>query len=395
MSLLNLISRFKINSKKDYKLLEKTVDDISNFASKSWKIPEEAKKFTRVEIGKASDPKYKREIVTFYNDQGLIIKRCFKGGDSPASIRTYTYGSDLTPDLKYIETRKIITKQYQKSDEKAKKPVWIQVSEEDQHIHHLWNNRKGNNHSKKFTRLKKEYDLETMEPSKVTITEFPANLGLESKKDKKELSVKLKMKRDGNILIPKVKKISAQGDIVAPKKDKYLAYRFMTGKNKQESLAKYFIDEKELYRADIKIGTSEEKVSDGANACFKNLNGEIWFSGVVKNPVNTAAHEVEHAYQYSMIGRANFGRSDYEKRCRSVCGPITHPYERYEARQYANASLSYPATIVEKDGTVNPLYWSNLLEVKAREAGAKAQKEYDNETDVLLKQFKYIPQKYI
>lgn len=379
---------------KPYKLLEKTEGKIAEFPSDSWAVPESADSFTRVKIGKKTDPEYSKEIVTFYNGDKGIIMRCKKGTGIPNTIRTYEHDFGLSKNEDGIFTRQVNEKQYLLVDEEADYRAWVPVSEETQCTHKLWDKKKGFDVPVKYTSVKKEHNLQNQSESTVTITEYPTTCGVEPKSAKREMKVGLKEDYVDGVYVPSVMEVSASDNVTLPKDDEFLPYRFVKGSQKQESLAKHFLKKKGLEGMHVTVGTSGVMVSDDAAACFFPKEGHIYF----KKPdtyaqANVSAHEVEHAWQHSLVGRSGAGKTQYEKNCKEILGPLTNPEEIAEAEKFAQASDNYSGQIKLEDGSINPKYWNNYLEVKAREAGEAAQKKYDEGEDVLLEQFKYIPKR--
>lgn len=379
---------------KKFVLFEKTDKlPISSFPENSWAIPEGAATFKRVRMGKASNPDFNREIVSFYDKENRIIKQWQRGSDIPNQMRVYTYDFGVTKRRKGVKVRNITTSKYLPLDEKFS--TWKKVSDETQFVHRDFDIRKEKCIAPKKVQISKtSYDLNSdgIRFSSVT-TEYPMNYGIEPKSAKKVLGVDIEM-RNG---IPYIVGTVQTPNVNFPSKDKFLAYRFLHGAEKQEALVRYFIREKGLEKANIPVGTSKTKVSENAVACFKNMDGEIWFKEPARymSPADIAAHEAEHAYQYSLDGRlkGHFNTTPYGRKCYNLFGPVPKNQVE-EAKAYKEAARKYPVLDPKEDLSKNSEYMYNYLEVKAREAGKKAEIEYEKGRDAILDQFPYTPDHY-
>ena len=375
--------------KSPYILLKKISESpIGKFPKDSWTVPEEAKTFNFVEIGKRADPAYNCEIVSFYDKDGNIIQRYQKGTDIPRKSRKHTYDFMLTKDKESLNIRRIKTTEYL-NDGKGDYN-WQHVSDEDQFVNTNYNVKKGTHCAKKVQINKTLYGkCDDGDNISVTMTEYPTTLGLEPKSAKKMMGVDMVMK-DG---IPYIYGTNQTLNVKFPTDDDFLAFRFLQPQAKQEALAKYFLKQKGLDKANVTIITSVSDVAENSSACFRPDAGIIFFKDVPRytSPADTAAHEVEHAYQHSQIGRLTSGRTDYEKRCHALFKPIVDKKEESEAFEYLCASESYPILTKNEDLVLNKDYMENYMEIKAREAGEKADEKYRKGRDFLMNQFRYLP----
>ncbi len=385
------------SSKTDYKLLEKTKKlSVDNFPKDSWALPTEADKYTRVRIGKKTDKNYEREVVTFYNSKGDMIRRCFRGTDMKNKMREYTKDfflprkdTELNGALGVNKTR-IKTSEFFPVDAVDQNlGEWKTVSDEEQFVYSMFDKIKENRSAKKLHINKNQYDYNGEKAHvRATCVEYPINLGFENPKDKKILSVQVGIENNR----AKIESVNHETNVEVPLNDKYLPYRMLVGNKKQECLAQHFLDEKDIGDLGILIETNKSKVNSNASAYFSSQNREIVFKDVQKyaNPVSTAAHEAEHAYQYSMIGRLGRIENYFEKKCYLDKGPLNFEYERIEARKYAEARDNYPKLSPKEDLSKNKDYQNNYLEQKARLASKLAIEIYEVGRQKLLNVFKYV-----
>lgn len=385
------------SSKTDYKLLEKTKKlSVDNFPNDSWALPTEADKYTRVRIGKKSDKNYEREVVTFYNSKGEMIRRCFCGTDMKNKIREYTKDFFLPRKDTELNGALGVNKRRIKTSEFF--PVvavdqalgeWKTVSDEEQFVYSMFDKTKGYRSAKKLHINKNQYDYEGDKAHvKATCVEYPINLGFENPKDKKILSVQVGIENNR----AKIESVNSETNVEVPLGDDYLPYRMLVGNKKQECLAQHFLDKKDVGDLGINIETNKSKVNNNATAYFSSQNREIVFKEVQKyaHPVSTASHEAEHAYQHSLIGRLGRANTYYEKTCRWKKGSLTAEKDIEEAKKYAIARDNYPILDSKEDLSKNKDYVDNYLEVKAREASKKATEIYEIGRKKLMDIFKYV-----
>ena len=385
------------SSKTDYKLLEKTKKlSVDNFPNDSWALPTEADKYTRVRIGKKSDKNYEREVVTFYNSKGEMIRRCFRGTDMKNKIREYTKDFFLPRKDTELNGALGVDKRRIKTSEFF--PVvavdqalgeWKTVSDEEQFVYSMFDKTKGYRSAKKLHINKNQYDYEGDKAHvKATCVEYPINLGFENPKDKKILSVQVGIENNR----AKIESVNNETNVEVSLGDDYLPYRMLVGDKKQECLAQHFLDKKDVGDLGINIETNKSKVNNNATAYFSSQNREIVFKEVQKyaHPVLIASHEVEHAYQHSLIGRLGRGKTYYEKNCRWKKGSLTAEKDIEEAKKYAIARDNYPILDSKEDLSKNKDYVDNYLEVKARDASKKATEIYEIGRKKLMNIFKYV-----
>lgn len=371
---------------KQYQLLEKAEILKKDAPDEFLFAPNKAVRIKHVTVGKRKDKDYYREIVSYYDDYDQIIMRTQSGNNIPRTKRTYTYSSGYTNDNKPVDIREVHTTQYIPAYEGANQGRWAPVCNEQQYVRNNIELSK----KKKVVNAKKLHitrtDYSTNGNRNITLTEYPMVYGFEPKSAKKEMKIGLNFKFGEKI--PTITDLSGSKNVELPQNDEFLKFRFLVGEEKQEALAKYFLEKKGL--ANAKVGVGTKKTHDTSNAEFDPEWGWIWFNKIVREPAKTAAHEVEHAWQHSIIGRA-FAQTPYEQRCRDIYGPLDTIELQIEAQRLAQAKAIYPSDTRTADGELKPEYLNNYFEVKAREAGEKAKEAYNKGRDFIIKQFKTIP----
>ena len=386
----NIARNLSDKPKSPYKLLEKTDKmDIAEFSHSNMTAPEEAKTFRRVEIGKKDDKEYRREILSFYDSEGRIVALYHSGRKCPQRMKTFEYGyNKKNRDVAEYDahTRTVKTTQY--FDEGK---TWKPIQEEEQYLYYMYDIRTPDNRAARKLHISKNvYDYKTKEPViHATLTEYPLNIARKDRDPKKTYGMDIVL-RDNR---PEVIGYSKDNNVEIPKDDKFLPYRMLLGENKQLSLTQYYIDQKGLAPVGISVRFAPDEVAKNICGEFNSNTGEILFREVskVEHPVLTASHEVEHAYQYSLIGRARHNQTDYETRCREILGTELSFMEMKDSAQYYKGKIKYPRLNPDEDLSKNKDYMNNELEVGAFKAEKKALKEYNEGREKILDVFKCIP----
>ncbi len=370
----------KINPEKcKFVLLEKTPKiNIQQYKTFSDNTPQNADSFTFVTIGMKEDKNYKKKITTFYLNEN-VVERLFESTEGERIIREYEHlGQDVKgSNCKY---RKIVQK---KMADGRPEFVTNLIEEMRTYISETKKNKKTGKNCLKLEIIKNIIDGNKIS---ATITEYPFN------GDRKVPKISNLRKIAGleielNESTPIITGTYETTNIKLPSNDKYLAYRFILDtKTKIKELTKHFIKEKNLDKLNIKVRV-EDTLGKNTAGYFDEERNEIVYAITASDIAKTTAHEVEHAYQYCQIGRVGKGYSQYGINSRKIFGPIDNLQESMEAYKYSIASINYPKLSDEEDLSKNMDYMNNYLEVKAREAGERASKEYKDIGAEFNKQF--------
>ena len=370
----------KINPEKcKFVLLEKTQKiNIDQYKTFSDNTPQNADSFTIVTIGKREDKNYKKKITTFYSDEN-VVERLFESTEGERIIREYEHRGHDVKDSN-CRYRKIVQKKMVNG-----KPKFVTDLIEEMRTYKF---QKQKNKKTGKNCLKLEIIKNIIDGNKIsaTITEYPFN------GDRKTAKIPNLRKIAGleielNESTPIITGTFETTNIKLPSNDKYLPYRFiLDSKTKIKELTKHFIKEKNLDKLNIKVRV-KDTIGKNTAGYFDEERNEIVYAMSTCDFVRTSAHEVEHAYQYCQIGRVGKGYSQYGRNSRKIYGPIDNLQESMEAHKYSIASINYPKLSDEEDLSKNMDYMNNYLEVKAREAGEKASKEYKEKGAEFNKQF--------
>ncbi len=334
--------------KTEYTLLAKNEHiDISQIdKDKHWRTPKSAVAFNYVKIGKKFNEDFSREIISFLDETGRIIERVFRENGANVKQRTYKYDKETrTIEHKTFDTSRIC------DDIKSQKArniwgMWKKEYSEKQWIYKIKDILTKNGKPATLLRTKRTTNLsEDGTTRKITLTEFPLNKKLRGQRQKITASGIIEV-RNHRV---KLHKFEHSDNINLDENDEYLKFRFLDLFNPDglKILGKHYIQKRGLAPLSLYIEPNSANVKPNSEACFSPATREIRFSPKVLKQyildiIDTIAHEVEHAYQHSQIGRLGKGRCDYEFEAFRKFGEIENLEEREEALRYAIARENYP-----------------------------------------------------
>ncbi len=354
-------------NKYKYKLLQK----IDNLDVKSTPFdtlaPLNTETVSVVTVGERGTDKFYKSVITFYDKKKNILQRNIEGNGTNIRRHYETRGDDVA------RLRNIVTEKY---DDSICQYKTSQI--EKQVTYKLPHKRK---FSTKLTIFKNVNDGDVIHS---TVTEYPFNGHGALRYLRKSLGLDLEMRKG----IPYIISTFETANAKFPSGDRFLPFRFMLDqKQKLHSMTRFFLKEKGLEKMNTRVYSSD-KVGKYTAGFFDETTNEIVYNPeTCAHVADLSAHEVEHAYQYSQIGRIGKGYSKYERTAQKLYGQIPNSSESLEAHRYAIASQNYPKIGKDDNPAEIPGYKENYLEIKANEAGEKAKKEYDEGAKFLKDQF--------
>ncbi|MBD5401967.1 hypothetical protein HDR58_04080 [bacterium] len=374
----------------DFQLLSKidkeSIKGSKSYILKDWgTIPNAADSFGYVRVGKKSDASFSKEILSIYDKTGKLISHIFRTEGFNVKKNTYAYPSSGNRLIKFFDF--VV---HSSPDRKFPSPTfdnanghWRNTASEFQIIQEESSH---NNMPSSKRLLTKRINVLSSDPMKFLrefiFTRYPLTSS-ENKSAKQVVSAKIKDENGEKSIFDFWKKdIDSGAALNVSSNDKFLLFRFLGMNTREglEALTRKLLKDKNLDVLNIMIYPEARFVSKNSIGHFSVWNQSIAYSPKLKEQnslvaVNTIGHEVEHAYQYSQIGRLGKGRSSYETRAYMKLGDLKCN-EVVEAIKYAEARDNYPNISDTEDLTKNIAYMTNYLEVKAREAGEKLQQEY-------------------
>ena len=380
---------------KDAKLLVKEDNVAIDKFSKdiSIKTPKEAKTYSYVKIGKKSDNVFSREIVSFFDSQKRLIVRLFQENGINVKQRLYSYKKKT----RIIQTREYSTARLPETyraniDICNKLGDWHVVSLEKQIKEKVSEFVKEGKKALQLLTRRVDYDPKDMDFEQITYTKYPLNLGFGKKSDKQVLSAKIK-KGNKDVKISELKQTANLG---IDEGDEFLKYRILDPRTADgmEYLTYKFLRDKNLDKLYLRVYPLDSDVGKNSAGYFSARKSQICYSPVLENyypedVVAVVAHETEHAYQHSLIGRVGKGMNSYEYDALREFGPIEYGDNNFrKSIEYAIARDEYPSYSSTEDLSRNRLYQENLLEVDAFAVEEPAKKAYTKN----LKNFEFFDQ---
>ncbi len=378
---------------KDAKLLVKEDNVAIDKFSKdiSIKTPKEAETYSYVSIGRKSDNDFSREVISFFDSQKRLIGRLFKENGVNVKQRLYSYKK---------KTRIIQTKEYSTArlpeTYRANTDIcnnlgdWHVVSLEKQIKEKVSEFVKEGKKALQLLTRRVDYDPKDMDFEQITYTKYPLNLGFGKKSDKQVLSAKIK-KGNKDVEILELKQTANLDE-----SDEFLKYRILDPRTADgmEYLTYKFLRDKNLDKLYLRVYPLDPDVGKNSAGYFSARKSQICYSPVLENyysedVVAVVAHETEHAYQHSLIGRIGKGINSYENEALREFGPIEYGDNNFrKSIEYAIARDEYPSCSATEDLSNNRLYQENLLEVDAFAVEEPAKNAYTKN----LKNFEFFDQ---
>ena len=222
------------------------------------------------------------------------------------------------------------------------------------------------------------------------ISEYPHLLN--GKKIGEEKKLAYAVDRDCSRVIPKTAVMSK--GISFPKEDTYLPYRALDISDMKLPVTKMAIRKRGLADMNITVKTDCKPNEDENNflAMFSNWHGDISYNKLKPffskaSLVFTAFHEAEHAWHYYLDARLSEGGTPWADIIYFLFGPLKSKRQIKEAEEYKQSIDNY----VPYNGKNREEYMKNYIEIKADEAGEKAETEYKNQGEIMRKNFPHIP----
>lgn len=177
-----------------------------------------------------------------------------------------------------------------------------------------------------------------------------------------------------------------------PKFDSFLGFRALSLEDFKIPITERFLRDRGIKHLGYKI-LPNYMPTDGKEITWKGLfcNGYIkfrktWVPKSKADFVSTSRHEVEHGWQYYLDARNGKDRGENMLAIGEKYGKLKDPKLQYEADKYTESIDNYIPAEKDYNG-----YRQNYIEVKAFDAGARAEEKYKKEGKILKEELKHIP----
>lgn len=382
--------------KSNFYVISKTTQNFSDYLSGTIRLSNQIPQTVKEVLIANKKGKVRGKITTFLDKEGNVIEKAFNIKDKPLKNRIYTsqknhIGTDevvtSTQIKEYTLNRKLIDI-YRKHMNRfinldTRTYFWEQESIQTNHmanntalgiknltisrIQNLKNFKQEYLHS--FTQYKPIVNNKISKNSPIKYIEYIVNNKFIALKSSIHT---INMKR--------------------PKFDSFLGFRALSLEDFKIPITERFLRDRGIKHLGYKI-LPNYMPTDGKEITWKGLfcNGYIkfrrtWVPKSKADFVSTSRHEVEHGWQYYLDARNGKDRGENMLAIGEKYGKLKDPKLQYEADKYTESIDNYiPA---EKDYN---RYRQNYIEVKAFDAGARAEEKYKKEGKILKEELKHIP----
>lgn len=338
-----------------------------------------------------------RKVTTFRDRNGNVIERAFDYYDKPyIKNRVYSSRNSDISDFETVVSKNI--KEYTLNKNLISTYKQLKAYQPGTEVAVLKEKLNLTNHIARDIDTGEKFFSQTIITPKTPIlyslhkfVEYPSIYqGHKTCYPKKELSFVVNNKTN-----TVVKGSEQATNVKVPKKDSYLAYRALGIDELKVPITERYIKERGLLKAEIEINTNycDKNRSETLAATASYFDGSIAFNKLHQfeskaDVVDSARHEVEHIWQYSLDGRRSAGiNSPFARRVYKIFGPIRDKKLKVEADKYSKAIDEYVEYDVDFDK-----YYNNYLEKMARKVAEKIKQQYIKEGAEIRKSFPHIPE---
>lgn len=343
---------------KPYNLLDRVDNvDIASFKNNpNVSYNPNATSYSYVKVGKNGDENFSREIYSFFDKDKKLLSRTFMQNGVPTRRQS----------IKYESTRRYLQEETFVSSGNGtfmgrSLGFWTFNKSEMRNVNIT---KSTNREMDVMCDTVTKQVLKNVDEFQYSYVQHPWILnGKLYRHNAKSLSADVKFMPD-NFTISNVKAKGFELDV----NDEFLKYRIVDPRSQKglNYLHQYVLDKNGVGQLGVSVSTSGRQA--GAIAGFEPAASRIsyydaYFKQSTTEAVNTVAHEGWHAFQFSLIGRAGYGRTEYERKAAEVLGELNET-EKKAAGMLSIARSNYVPALHDKYG-----YECNQLERGANLAG--------------------------
>lgn len=356
-------------------------DDIRNFHLADWEIPADATKFSYARLVHNSDKNIIKETISFFDKTGKIIESGLRQNGENVSRRIFEYFDKIRTTTTQIFSNYNLPNNIRNTLVTLKNHdgFWKTTSTEIMEINKFFNFINKQNtitgHSKRIEFINEG----SKQIQNLTFTIFPSK-GVPYRQNKKQVLTGTLTKNNNTVSLSNVSK---SDNLNLDLEDEFLLYRFLDPRTKdgQIYISKDLIKKKGISKLKLNIFPNSNNVSTNSSGQFSLENRSIEYSPNLQTTtsekaIGVIAHEIEHAYQYSLIGRIGKGHTSYETDALQKYGFLGGYENIVKANKYAIARDNYPRLKDNEDLSKNPKYLNNLLEKDAEKAAKEIIQKY-------------------
>lgn len=382
--------------KSNFYAISKTTQNFSDYLGGTIRLSSQIPHSVKEVIIQNKKGKVRGKITTFLDKEGNVIEKAFNIKDKPLKNRIYTsqknhIGSDevvISTQIKEYTLKRNLIDIYRKHIKdfikwNVQTSLWEQEKIQTNHV--ATNSALGI----KYLTISKIQNLKNI--SKQFLHSFTQYKPIIKNKINKDSSIK----HIEYIVNDKFKvfgKSIKTTNMKSPKFDSFLGFRALSLEDFKIPITERFLSDRGIKHLGYKI-LPNYMPTDGKEITWKGLfcNGYIkfrrtWVPKSKADFASTSRHEVEHGWQYYLDARNGQDRGDNMLAIGEKYGKLKDPKLQYEADKYTESIDNYIPAEKDYNG-----YRQNYIEIKAFDAGARAEEKYKKEGEILKDELKHIP----
>lgn len=382
--------------KSNFYVISKTTQNFSDYLSGTIRLSNQIPQTVKEVLIANKKGKVRGKITTFLDKEGNVIEKAFNIKDKPLKNRIYTsqknhIGSDevvtSTQIKEYTLNRKLIDI-YRKHMNRfinldTRTYFWEQESIQ---TNHMANNTALGIKNLTISRIQnlKNIPLQFLH----SFTQYKPIVNNKISKNSPIKYIEYIVNDKFIALKSSIHTINMK----RPKFDSFLGFRALSLEDFKIPITERFLRDRGIKQLGYKI-LPNYMPTDGKEITWKGLfcNGYIkfrrtWVPKSKADFVSTSRHEVEHGWQYYLDARNGKDRGENMLAIGEKYGKLKDPKLQYEADKYTESIDNYIPAEKDYNG-----YRRNYIEVKAFDAGARAEEKYKKEGKILKEELKHIP----
>lgn len=382
--------------KSNFYVISKTTQNFSDYLSGTIRLSNQIPQTVKEVLIANKKGKVRGKITTFLDKEGNVIEKAFNIKDKPLKNRIYTSQKN------HIGTDEVVTSTQIKEYTLNRKLIDIYRKHMNRFINldtrtYFWEQESiQTNHMANNTALGiKNLTISRIQNLKNIPLQFLHSFTQYKPIVNNKISKNSPIKYIEYIVNDKFIALKSSIHIInmkRPKFDSFLGFRALSLEDFKIPITERFLRDRGIKHLDYKI-VPNYMPTDGKQITWKGLfcNGYITFrkTWVPKSKadfVSTSRHEVEHGWQYYLDARNGKDRGENMLAIGEKYGKLKDPKLQYEADKYTESIDNYIPAEKDYNG-----YRQNYIEVKAFDAGARAEEKYKKEGKILKEELKHIP----
>lgn len=382
--------------KSNFYVISKTTQNFSDYLSGTIRLSNQIPQTVKEVLIANKKGKVRGKITTFLDKEGNVIEKAFNIKDKPLKNRIYTSQKN------HIGTDEVVTSTQIKEYTLNRKLIDIYRKHMNRFINldtrtYFWEQESiQTNHMANNTALGiKNLTISRIQNLKNIPLQFLHSFTQYKPIVNNKISKNSPIKYIEYIVNDKFIALKSSIHTINMKRlkfDSFLGFRALSLEDFKIPITERFLRDRGIKHLGYKI-VPNYMPTDGKKITWKGLfcNGYIkfrrtWVPKSKADFVSTSRHEVEHGWQYYLDARNGKGRGENMLAIGEKYRKLKDPQLQSEADKYTESIDNYIPAEKDYNG-----YRQNYIEVKAFDAGARAEEKYKKEGKILKEELKHIP----